>query len=350
MFTFPTTLVRDMARELVERIPSVDRLRFTASGSEAVMFAVRLARLYTGKTKIAKMQGGYHGTFDPLWTGVAGEPGSLAGQPDVPGMIPGVKNNLVILPFNHAERSVQIIEENAKDLAIVCVEPVMGSTGMLPPKPGYLEALRDVTRKHNIVLLFDEMISFSIARGGAQEFYGVTPDMTTTGKAIGGGMPLAIFGGRADIMERADLWTRDGKPKAVQMATYGAHPLSLAAGHAVLQQLTPEVYTKLHRLGDRLRDGLKGLFARREYPMQVSGVGHLFGIYCSRVPVWDYATVQASNLQMITTDITLGMLARGYFMSHRARGCLSAAMSEEHVDGFIDAMDQTLKEVDWPAV
>ncbi len=349
IFTFGNAIAQDLARELVERIPSVERLRFTVSGSEAVMFAVRLARVHTGRQKIAKMQGGYHGTFDPLWTGVTGDPGPLEGKPDFPGMAPGIQNGIVILPFNHPDECVRIIEQYAGELAVVAVEPVMGSTGMIPPEPGFLEALREVTRKHGIVLLFDEMISFSIARGGAQEYYGVTPDMTTTGKAIGGGMPIAMFGGRADIMAAADLWTRDGKPKVVHMATYGGHPIAIAAGIAALRQMTPDVYQRLHRLGKRLRDGLNALFARLEAPMQTSGVAHLFAIYYSREPVWDYKTATASyQNQGILNDISLGMIGRGYFMSHRARGCLSSAMSEEHVDGFVDAMEATIKELGLP--
>ncbi len=347
MFTFPSVRAKDLARELVERIPSVDRLRFTASGSEAVMFAVRLARIFTGRPKIAKMQGGYHGTFDPLWIGVAGEPGPLAGTPDFPGMAPGTNESLVMLPFNHPEECVGIIEEHAGDLAVVAVEPVMGSTGMIPPQPGFLEALREVTAAHDIVLLFDEMISFSIARGGAQEHYGVVPDMTTTGKAIGGGMPLAIFGGRADIMEIADLYARGDRPKTVQLATYGAHPISLAAGYAAVQAMTPEVFAHLHRLGDRLREGLKNLFTRVETPMQVSGVGHLFAIYWTPDEVWDYRSASASNHDIIN-EISFSMISKGYFMSHRARGCVSAAMADEHIDGFIDAMEASLQEIDLP--
>ncbi len=347
MFTFPSVTARDLARELVERIPSIDRLRFAASGSEAVMFAVRMARIFTGRTKIAKMQGGYHGTVDPLWIGVAGEPGPLAGTPDFPGMAPGTNESVVMLPFNHAEECVRIIEEHAGDLAIVAVEPIMGSTGMIPPRPGFLEALREVTARHGVVLLFDEMISFSVARGGAQEHYGVTPDMTTTGKAIGGGMPLAVFGGRADIMEIADLFARSDRPRVVQLATYGAHPVSLAAGYAAVRAMTPDVYAHLHRLGDRLRQGLIDLFSRLEAPMQVSGVGHLFGIYWTPDEVWDYRTASASNHD-VTTELSLSMINRGYFMSHRARGCLSAAMTEEHVDGFIDAMEASLAEIELP--
>ncbi len=347
MFTFPSTLAKDLAQELVERIPSVERLRFTVSGTEAVMFAVRLARIYTGRKKIAKMQGGYHGTTDALWTGVTGEPGSLAGKPDFPGMIPGVQESIVILPFNHAGECVRLIEEHASDLAVVLVEPVLGSTGMVPPKQGFLEALREVTAKHGILLLFDEMISLSIARGGAQQYYGVTPDLTTTGKAIGGGMPLAIFGGRADIMSVADLWGPRTKPVVVQLATYGAHPIALAAGLATLQNMTPEVYQKLHRLGDRLRNGINAIAARLEAPVKTSGVGHLFAFYWSEEQPWDYKTVTASYAnQQALNEISLGMISRGYFMSHRARGCVSAAMNDEHIDGFLDALEQTIKDLD----
>jgi len=345
MFTWPATHAKDLAAELVERIPSVDRLRFTASGSEAVMYAVRLSRIFTGRRKIAKMQGGYHGTTDALWIGVTGEPGSMADQPDPPGMAIGTTENLISLPFNHADEAVRIIERHVDEIAIVAVEPVLGSTGMIPPAPGFLQALREVTARLGIVLLFDEMISFSIAHGGAQELYDVMPDLTTTGKAIGGGMPIAMFGGRADLMEIVDLYARNDKPKAVQLATYGGHPIALAAGLACMRQMTTAVYEHLHALGDRLRSGLATIAKQREVPLRVTGVGHLFGMYWTQSEVYDYATVNTSDWDVLN-EISLAMVSKGYLMSHRARGCLSYPMTNQNVDNFLDAFEESLKELD----
>ncbi len=344
-FTFPSAVEGDLAQEIVNRIPSVEKVRFSVSGTEATMYATRLARAYTGRTKVAKVVGGYHGTHDGLWIGVGRAAGGTAIS--VPaGVLPEAKDELLFLEFNHTEDAVKAIEAEGEKLAAVIVEPVMGAGGLIPPQPGFLEALRQVTKKHGIVLIFDEMISFSIARGGAQEFYGVIPDMTTTGKCAGGGMPIGVFGGRGDIMDLVDpTKSPTGYAKVSHVATYGGHPLSMVAGLAYLRQMTPAAYKRLHRLGDLARSELRRLYARLEVPMQVTGVGHLFSFHWTPQPVVDYQSAAASDRQIIH-DICLAMIAKGYFPSSGARCCVSAAMEERHIHGFVQAMEESLEELD----
>ncbi len=344
-FTFPSIVEQDLAREIIDRVPSIEKVRFSVSGTEATMYATRLARAFTGRTKVAKAVGGYHGTHDGLWIGV----GRAAGTGDISvpaGVLPEARDELVFMEFNDTEGSVAAIEGEKDNLAAVIVEPIMGAGGLIPPAPGYLEALRDVTARHDIVLVFDEMISFSIARGGAQEFYGVTPDMTTTGKCAGGGLPIGVFGGRAEIMDLLDpTKTPTGYAKVSHVATYGGHPLSMVSGLAYLQAMTPEVYARLHHLGDLVRSELRHLFARLEAPIQVTGVGHLFGFHWTVQDVTDYATASSSDRDTIH-DICLAMISKGYFPSSGARCCVSAAMTERHIRGFVRAMEETLHELD----
>ena len=344
-FTFPSIVEQDLAREIIDRVPSIEKVRFSVSGTEATMYATRLARAFTGRTKVAKVVGGYHGTHDGLWIGV----GRAAGTGDISvpaGVLPEARDELVFMEFNDTEGSVAAIEGEKDNLAAVIIEPIMGAGGLIPPAPGYLEALRDVTARHDIVLVFDEMISFSIARGGAQEFYGVTPDMTTTGKCAGGGLPIGVFGGRAEIMDLLDLTkTSTGYAKVSHVATYGGHPLSMVSGLAYLQAMTPEVYARLHHLGDLVRSELRHLFARLEAPIQVTGVGHLFGFHWTVQDVTDYATASSSDRDTIH-DICLAMISKGYFPSSGARCCVSAAMTERHIRGFVRAMEETLHELD----
>ncbi|MCH8195481.1 MAG: aspartate aminotransferase family protein [Chloroflexi bacterium] len=344
-FTFPSIVEQDLAREIIDRVPSIEKVRFSVSGTEATMYATRLARAFTGRTKVAKVVGGYHGTHDGLWIGV----GRAAGTGDISvpaGVLPEARDELVFMEFNDTEGSVAAIEGEKDNLAAVIIEPIMGAGGLIPPAPGYLEALRDVTARHDIVLVFDEMISFSIARGGAQEFYGVTPDMTTTGKCAGGGLPIGVFGGRAEIMDLLDpTKTSTGYAKVSHVATYGGHPLSMVSGLAYLQAMTPEVYARLHHLGDLVRSELRHLFARLEAPIQVTGVGHLFGFHWTVQDVTDYATASSSDRDTIH-DICLAMISKGYFPSSGARCCVSAAMTERHIRGFVRAMEETLHELD----
>ena len=207
----------DLARILCERIPSFDLVRFTNSGTEATLNTLRAARAFTGRTRFAKVEGGYHGTHDGVTVSVRVDP-ATAGDADSPvpvlgsaGLTPGVSEQVVVIPFNDAESSRRILEENAEDLAAIIIEPVMGSVGMVPARREYLAFLRDFATANGTVLIFDEVISYRVAPGGSQEYYGITPDMTALGKIIGGGLPVGAFGGRKDIMDLYDPTSRSGR-------------------------------------------------------------------------------------------------------------------------------------------
>ncbi|WP_307846122.1 aminotransferase class III-fold pyridoxal phosphate-dependent enzyme [Rhodococcus sp. CX] len=191
-------------------------------------------------------------------------------------LVPGAENSVVLLPYNHIDESVRMIEECAADLAAVIVEPILGGTGMIPATREYLEALRSVTTQHGVVLIFDEVVTFPVGLHGVQGMFGITPDLTTLGKAIGGGLPLGAFGGRADIMNLTDP-VIDPTTQMRHATTLGGTPACLAAGLAQVEALTPEVHDHMNALGERLRSGARDMAARLNVPLQVTGVGHVFG-------------------------------------------------------------------------
>ena len=339
-FTAPSELEHQLARLLCERIPSLEKVRFTASGTEATLFALRLARAITGRPKIAKMVGGYHGSHDSVEVGTGRSP--VLRRDISPGLSRGIASQVVLLPFNHHQECEHRIMAHKDELAAVIVEPVLGSGGMIPPGDDFLTFLRDLTRRQGILLIFDEMISSPLATGGAQEYYRVVPDLTAAGKAMGGGMPMGVFGGRADIMALVDPAPR-GRPLVGHIATYGGHPLSMASSIALLEALTPQVHRQLHKLGNQIREGLRKLASDLSVPLQVTGAGHLFAFHWTKHEVVDYETAKTSDFEVIRS-ITLSLLNRGFFISGRARCCISTALTEEHVKQFITAMRESLLE------
>src|SRR5207244_5592766 len=254
----------ELATLLCERVPSFDAVRFCNSGTEATMFAMRLARAFTGRPKIARMEGGYHGTHD--YAEVSTHPlVNDAGPPDAPiavrdsiGTPEWALENVVVLPFNDPDAAEAIIRREAGSLAAVILEPIIGAGGVIAARPEFLQRLRDVTVELGILLIFDEVLSFRVGPGGAQEMYGVTPDLTTLGKIIGGGLPVAAFGGRADIMERLDPERDAPLPHG---GTYNGHPLGMAAGLAAMRELTSAAFDRLDEPGEWLRGRLAALFA-----------------------------------------------------------------------------------------
>src|SRR5207237_102290 len=289
-FAATNRLEVELAEELRRRLPSVDLIRFCNSGTEATMFAMRLARVFTGRSRIARIEGGYHGTHDfaevshhppPDRAGPADEPVPV---PDSAGTPPAVTAATVVLPFNDSHACDRILRKHGTELAAVIVEPIMGA-GAIPAGRDFLRSLRRVTEELGVLLIFDEVISLRVAPGGAQERYGVTPDLTTMGKIIGGGLPVAAFGGRADVMALLDP-RRDGF--LAQGGTYNGNPLGMAAGLAALDQLTPSVYEDLAARGERLRSGLGRAFARHDVAVDVTGDASLFCVHFTGRPVTDY--------------------------------------------------------------
>ncbi len=340
-YTLASVYEERLAALVCERVPSIDRVRFTASGSEATMFALRVARAATGRGKFGKMDGGYHGNYDAVWQGLGGtylrDPSKTA-----LGLEPGVEGQVVRLRFNHPDQCEEAIEANKGDLAAIIVEPVLGGGGCIPPKPGFLQFLRDITKRHGIVLIFDEMITLAMAKGGAQAWYGVIPDMTTAGKSAGGGVPMGLFGGREELMALTAAGPNGERPIVNHVATYAGHPLAMAAGAAAMEALTDETYAYLRAMGDLIRTELRKLFARLEAPIQVTGDGHLFCYHWSEQEVWDWETANAAKNETVGV-IGMSLFTKGYFA--RGRGIVTAAHKPRHIKGLVDAMEETLVEL-----
>ena len=335
-----------LATLLCERVPSLDAVRFCNSGTEATMFAMRLARAFTGRPKIARMEGGYHGTHDYAEVSThpavaeAGPPDAPIARPDSMGTPAWALEQTVVLPFNNPDAAEAIIRREAGELAAVILEPIIGAGGVIPATVEFLERLRNVTRELAILLIFDEVISFRVAPGGAQQLYGVTPDLTTLGKIIGGGLPVAAFGGRADVMELLDPRR---EPNIAQGGTYNGNPLGMAAGYATMTELTPDVYEDLNRKGARVCEQLTEVFASHGVAVQVNGAGSMLALHFTSAPVVDYRTMAAANKKR-TRELFLGLVNHGVLMAPRAMGALSTPMAEPDIQEFIDAVDTVVAE------
>jgi glutamate-1-semialdehyde 2,1-aminomutase len=304
------------------------------------MHALRIARVATGRQKIAKMRGGYHGTYDP----------SLISNyrwkdPDhvPPGLADGTVENTILLHYNDIAATTALVERHAADLAALIVEPVIGGSGMIPADRDFLVTLRELTRRHGIVLIFDEMVTFTYGPHGAQGHYGVTPDLTTLGKAIGGGLPLAAFGGSAALMDLCDGAVHGGVPPVRHAATFGGIPISLAAGIACVEQLTPAVHAKLHRLGARVRAGIDDLGRRYEIPLRSTGAAHYFCLQWTPTPVVDFDTALSSDREIVG-DIVLALNNEGFMLFYsNGVGLMSEPMDDTHADGFLAALERSIR-------
>ena len=335
-----------LAEILTRRIPTMEVIRFTNSGTEATMHAVRVARAFTGRSKLAKFEGAFHGTHDWVLVSVAPDP-ALAGSRKRPksvswssGVPPMVMKHVVVLPWNDTAACVKILEKQGSDIAALIVDPMLANGGMIPVREGFLEGLREATQRLGILLIFDEVISFRVAPGGAQERFGIRPDLTTLGKIIGGGLAVGAFGGRADVMNYYD--PRGGAPRINHGGTFNANPLTMAGGVATLEQLTPAVYAKLDALGDRLRNGVRRLIRKRGYAGQISGVGSLFWLHHTKRRLSDYRSARPDDPQASVRTF-MGLVNEGVLLTQRGLGACSAAMTEADVDRFVEALGRVLE-------
>ena len=332
-----------LAEEIVRLSPACDALRFCASGTEATLYCQRLARAFTGRPKILKFEGAYHGANDVGVTSLF-----PSHPPDFPEPDPTsadvkhtAKRDILVAPFNNIELTRRIVSEHAGKLAAVIVEPLQRCT---PPEPGFLEGLRALTRECEVLLIFDEVVTgFRLAYGGAQEYYGVVPDLVAYGKALGGGYPIGAFGGRQDIMDivRED---RMGDPHYVWVAsTLGGNPISTAAARAALSVLSQDgTYERLHALGRYLRDGMREVLERRQATAQVIGDGPLAQVVFSDRPVRDYRSTQRAD-KARGRAVMLGLFERGVFLNPMGTKLyLSIAHDEAVCDKFLDRFDDTL--------
>lgn len=335
----------ELARLLCARVPSFEQVRFTNSGTEATLNTIRAARAFTGRSKIAKVEGGYHGTHDAVLVSLRIDP-SAGGDYDNPqpvassgGLVAGTLEQAVIIPYNDAPAARRILEAHANELAAVIVEPVLGSVGMLPGDAEYLAMLRDFTNDSGALLIFDEVISYRVAPGGAQEYYGITPDLTALGKIIGGGFPVGAFGGRADIMR---LYAPLSGPAINHGGTFNANPVTMAAGVATLKELTPIRYRRLAELGEMLRQGVRQVCAELEQPVTVTGIGSLFGIHFTAGPLCNYRDIVAGD-KALGERVFMGMLNEGFLLAPNLVGAMSLVLGEIEVDAFVRAFRRVLQ-------
>jgi len=342
----PTEAEVKLAEELTRRL-SAEKLRFTPSGTEANLQAVRLARSSTGKDLVAKCEGAYHGSWDSMDVSVS-PPVEKAGPAKVPrtlrqheGIPQGVLDNILILPFNDAEACEPLIKKHREELAAVILEPVQRDT---PPKPGFLEAIREVTSRYGILLIFDEVISFRLSPGGAQRLYGVKPDITTMGKIIGGGFPVGAYTSTDEIM----------KPLAIPVSTFpelksarlgfsgtfNAHPVTMAAGLAAMKELTPSVYERLDEVGGRMRENLASILEEERLGFHAGGVGSFFHINWTEEKIVDYRTA-AKEDRILSRCFSLDLMNRGLYLWGHPN--VSAATNVEDVDEAIETIRGSVK-------
>lgn len=341
-FANPTDPEVELAQVLTSRVPSVERLRFTNSGTEGVMLAVRAARAFTGKPKIAKIEGGYHGTSDHMSVSVATDL-SRAGRADAPqpvasstGLTPGTLDDIVILPFNDPAAAQRIIAQHRDTLAAVIIEPAMGGVGYIPAEPTFLEALRAACDGQNTLLIFDEVQTLRMSPGGAQEWFQVIPDMTCMGKIIGGGLPVGAFGGRADIMDAFDATKH--APGIPHGGTFNGNPMTMQAGLATMRQLTPAVYDRLNEHGTAFRHQLDEIARSAGVPLRITGVASLFGIQCTDHPVTDYRSAQQQDAAL-RQKLFLHLLNHGIYVANKVVGNISVPMGREELDRFVAAWE-----------
>ena len=334
-FGAPCVLETRIAAKITELMPSIERLRMVSSGTEATMSAIRLARGHTGRDKIVKFEGCYHGHSDSLLI-KAGSGALTLGVPSSPGVPAELAAHTITLPYNDSGALQQVFDELGGEIACVIVEPVAGNMNMVPPAAGFLEALRDACSASGAVLIFDEvMTGFRVAKGGAQALFGIEPDLTTLGKVVGGGMPAAAFGGRAEIMASI---APDGP--VYQAGTLSGNPVAMAAGLATLELIdAPGFYEHLGERTKQLTDGLAEAAAEANIALCVEQLGGMFGfVFTGSGPVRSFAQVAAADIERFRAFFH-GMLDEGVYLAPSAfeAGFVSAAHGESEIQQTLDA-------------
>lgn len=334
-FGAPTLIENELAQLVIERVPSIEIVRMVSSGTEATMSALRLARGYTGRNKILKFEGCYHGHGDSLLI-KAGSGVATLGLPDSPGVPEGTAKNTITVPYNDLDSVKYAFEQFGDDIAGVIVEPVAGNMGVVPPQEGFLEGLREMTTEYGSLLIFDEvMTGFRVGYNCAQGYFGVTPDITCLGKVIGGGLPVGAYGGKKEIMEQIAP-----SGPIYQAGTLSGNPLAMAAGLATLSQLTPESYKEFGKKADKLELGLRTAAEKYGIPHTINRAGSMIGIFFTNEDVINYEKARTSNLEFFASYYR-EMANNGVFLppSQFEGLFLSTALTDEDIEKTIIAAE-----------
>ena len=342
-FGAPTAREVEIAELIASMVPSVEKVRMVNSGTEATMSAIRVARGYTGRDKFIKMEGHYHGHGDSFLIS-AGSGAITMGNPDSPGVTKGTAKDTLLAPYNDLEAVERLVAANKGEIAALILEPVPGNMGLVLPKDGYLQGLRDICTREGVVLIFDEvMTGFRLAKGGAQELFGVTPDMTTLGKIIGGGMPVGAYGGKKEIME----FVSPAGP-VYQAGTLSGNPIAMAAGLTMLKHLNqnPEVYTTLNNIGGKLVKGFQNSLDRLGLDYTINHIGSMYSLFFTDQHVYDFESAKNSDTVRFGKYFQ-AMLKRGIYLapSQYESLFLSTALTNDLVEKIIQANEESLLEV-----
>ena len=337
-FGAPTELENKMAELVIERVPSIEMVRMVSSGTEATLAALRLARGYTGRNKILKFEGCYHGHSDSLLI-KAGSGVATLGLPDSPGVPEGTAVNTITVPYNDPDSLKEAFDKYGEDIAAVIVEPVAGNMGVVPPVDDFLNKVREITKNNDTLLIFDEvMTGFRVGYNCAQGYYDIDPDITCLGKVIGGGLPVGAYGGKKEIMEKiapvGDVY---------QAGTLSGNPLAMAGGYHTLNQLTEESYEYFNELADLLEDGLKNVFGKHGRPITVNRAGSMIGFFLTDGPVTDFDSANESDL-VLFKELYQELLKEGIYLppSQFEGMFLSTKHTKEDINATITAFDNAL--------
>ncbi len=335
----PTENEIELAKLVVKKVPCAEMVRFVNSGTESTMSAIRLARAATGRKKIIKFEGAYHGAHDYV---LVKSGSGAAGLPDSPGVPDETTKNTILIPFNNTEAIVDIIKTEGESIAAIIVEPIMGNIGIIPPMDKYLEFLRDITLKNGIILIFDEVITgFRISEGGAQEYFGVTPDLVTFGKILGGGFPIGAISGKKELME---MLAPSGN--VYQAGTFNGNPISITAGLATLKQLNNSFYSAMNTKGDSLRDGIQDILDVHNLDYQVAGLSSMFQIYFTENEVWNYEDAKTADTEKFNIFFQT-LLNKGVFIPPSQFECCFLSKMHDDVDiqNTLDIIDEAIKTI-----
>ena len=345
-FANPTICEIELAEVLCQRFPGAEQIRFCNSGTEAVMFAIKAARAFTGRYKIAKLEGAFHGLYDWAEISEASTPdnwGDITAPNSTPHGLstpPSILNDVVPLPFNHVEESRKILEQHKQQLAAILICLMPSRAGLIPLTKEYIELLREFSRENGILLIDDEVMCGRLSGGGAAKRFGLEPDLLAMGKIIGGGLPIGAIAGRKQYMSVFD--NTDRRPDAPQTGTFSANPLSMVAGTAALNALDEAAFTKLDQLGDRLREGLRARIAKHNLCYSVTGTGSMFKIHPKADEPTSYresyhSPEEAARFKAFWS----GMLTQGFLFAGHGLGLLSTVMTTDDIDCFIDAFENS---------